>query len=86
MQNSFCESFNRRMRDALFNESLILGLDHARMRIANWADDDNRRRPHSASGYLSPEAYSAHPSAHAIGCTTPISSADRMLLHPRRTA
>ena len=30
MQNGFCESFNGRMRDELLNESLFLGLDHAR--------------------------------------------------------
>ena len=36
MQNGFCESFNGRMRDELLDESLFLGLDHARSRIANW--------------------------------------------------
>jgi transposase InsO family protein len=35
MQNGFCESFNGRMRDELLNESLFLGLDHARERIAS---------------------------------------------------
>lgn len=44
MRNGFCESFNGRMRDELLNESLFLGLDHARMKFANWADDDNQRR------------------------------------------
>jgi putative transposase len=48
MQNGFCESFNGRMRDELLNETLFLGLDHARTRIADWADDYNGRRPHSA--------------------------------------
>ena len=50
MQNGFCESFNGRMRDELFNESLFLGLDHARERIAHWIADYNLRRPHSALG------------------------------------
>jgi transposase InsO family protein len=59
MQNGFCESFNGRMRDELLNESLFLGLDHARERIASWIDDYNRRRPHSALGYLTPTAYAA---------------------------
>jgi putative transposase len=57
MQNGFCESFNGRMRDELLNESLFLDLDHARSRIANWIDDYNQRRPHSALGYLTPAAY-----------------------------
>jgi transposase InsO family protein len=60
MQNGFCESFNGRMRDELLNESLFLGLDHARARIANWVDDYNQRRPHSALGYLTPAAYAAN--------------------------
>jgi putative transposase len=57
MQNGSCESFNGRMRDKLLNESLFLDLDHARSRIANWIDDYNQRRPHSALGYLTPAAY-----------------------------
>jgi putative transposase len=60
MQNGFCESFNGRMRDELLNETLFLGLDHARTRIADWADDYNGRRPHSALGYLTPAAYAAN--------------------------
>jgi len=60
MQNGFCKSFNGRMRDELLNETLFLGLDHARTRIAEWADDYNRQRPHSALGYLTPAAYAAN--------------------------
>lgn len=60
MQNGFCESFNGRMREELFNESLFLGLDHARERIAHWITDYNLRRPHSALGYLTPAVYAAN--------------------------
>lgn len=60
MQNGFCESFNGRMRDELLNETLFFGLDHARTRITDWADDYNDRRPHSALGYLTPAAYAAN--------------------------
>ncbi len=63
MQNAFCESFNGRMRDELLNESLFLGLNHAREKITNWTDDYNWRRPHSALGYLTPAAYAANLSA-----------------------
>jgi putative transposase len=59
MQNGFSESFNGRMRDELLNESLFLGLDHAKARIAAWIDDYNQRRPHSALGYKTPAAYAA---------------------------
>lgn len=59
MQNAYCESFNGRMRDELLNESLFLGLDHARAKIVGWVDDYNRSRPHSALGYQTPAAYAA---------------------------
>ncbi len=48
------------MRDELLNESLFLGLDHARDRIAHCMVDYNQRRPHSALGYLTPAAYAAN--------------------------
>ena len=51
------------VRDELLNESLFLGLDHARTKITNWVDDYNQRRPHSALGYLTPVAYAANLSA-----------------------
>jgi putative transposase len=40
------------MRDALLNESLFLGLDHARTKTSNRVDDYNPLRPPSALGYL----------------------------------
>ena len=59
MQNAFCESFNGRMRDELLNETLFLGLRHARAKLATWASDYNTERPHSALGYLTPAAQAA---------------------------
>ena len=59
MQNGFCESFNGRMRDELLNETLFHGLKHARERIAEWVEDYNHRRPHSALGYSTPASYAA---------------------------
>lgn len=59
MQNGFCESFNGRMRDELLNESLFLGLDHARQVIGTWTEDYNTARPHSSLGYRTPAAYAA---------------------------
>jgi putative transposase len=47
----------------LLNESLFLGLDHARTKITNWVDDYNQRRPHSALGYVTPAASAANLSA-----------------------
>lgn len=59
MQNGFCESFNGRMRDELLNETLFLGLKHAREKIGAWASDYNNRRPHSSLGYKTPSQYAA---------------------------
>ena len=58
-QNGICESFNGRMRDELLNETLFLGLDHARANIVRWVADYNERRPHSSLRYLTPAAYAA---------------------------
>jgi hypothetical protein len=43
MQNGYVESFNGRMRDELLNETLFLSLPHARVEIAAWVDDYNRK-------------------------------------------
>ena len=86
MHNGSCERFNGRMRDELLNESLFLGLDHARTKITIWVDDYNSdgRIPRWATSrrQLMPPISPQHP----IVCATPTSSADRLLLLPRPTA
>jgi len=59
MQNGYIESFNGRMRDELLNESLFLGMSHARGVIAAWVIDYNTDRPHSSLGYRTPADYAA---------------------------
>jgi putative transposase len=46
-QNSFCESFNGRIRDELLNQTLFFGRDHARakMRIGSGTITANARTP-----------------------------------------
>ena len=56
-QNAFIESFNGRLRDELLNETLFISLDHAREALANWKDDYNTVRPHSAIGNVPPAVY-----------------------------
>jgi putative transposase len=85
MQNGFCESSNGRMRDELLNEIPLFGLNHARTRIAAWADDYNRRRPHSSLGYLTPAAYAAHLTGTCDLLRNP-DQLRRTLLTPRLTA
>ena len=57
MQNSFCESSNGRMRDELLNETLFLGLAHARSLITEWVTGHNQIRAHSSLGYTTPAAF-----------------------------
>ncbi|CUA99057.1 Integrase core domain [Pannonibacter indicus] len=52
MQNCFCESCNRRMRDEILNESQLLGLDLGHATIATWANDYIRRQPSPCSPTL----------------------------------
>jgi transposase InsO family protein len=60
MQNGFVESFNRRMRDELLNETLFRDLAHARDLIAAWVTDYNTERPHSALGYQTRAGFALH--------------------------
>ncbi|MET4456749.1 hypothetical protein ABIB10_006870 [Bradyrhizobium sp. RT3b] len=84
MQNGFCESFNGRMRDELLNETLFFGLDHARTRIAAWADDYNSHRPHSSLGYLTPAAYSANLTATCDRLRNPDQLRRSHVAHPAK--
>lgn len=83
MQNGFVESFNGRMRDELLNEALFFGLEHARRAIADWTEDYNTGRPHSALGYQTPAAFAAN---LATGHHAALSggSACRPVAHPAR--
>lgn len=56
-QNAFIESFNGRLRDELLNETLFASLGHARALLADWKDDYNTVRPHSAIGNMPPAVY-----------------------------
>lgn len=56
-QNAFIESFNGRLRDELLNETLFRSLGHAREALADWKDDYNSVRPHSAIGNVPPAIY-----------------------------
>lgn len=65
-QNGFVESFNSKMRDELLNETLFFSLDQARQVIAEWVDDYNTVRPHSALAYQTPAAFAAKLSATGL--------------------
>jgi putative transposase len=46
-QNAFIESFNGRLRDELFNETLFTSVAQARIALAEWRNDYNTVRPYS---------------------------------------
>lgn len=56
-QNAFIESFNGWLRDELLNETVFASLDHAREALADWKEDYNTVRPHSAIGNVPPAIY-----------------------------
>ena len=57
MENGYVESFNGRFRDECLNENWFTDLADAREKIAQWRQDYNQVRPHSALGYQSPEEF-----------------------------
>lgn len=59
VQNVFAESFIGRLRDELLNQTLSRSIRHARDLLGAWHDDDNRERPHSSLGWLTPAEYAA---------------------------
>jgi putative transposase len=65
MQNGRLESLNGKLRDEFLNVNYFRNLFDARRQAAAWRRDYNEVRPHSALGYLSPEAF-----ARAIGSAT----------------
>jgi putative transposase len=56
-QNAFIESFNGRLRDELLNETIFASLADARLALADWMEDYNTVRPHSAIGNVPPTVY-----------------------------
>ena len=58
-QNAFIESFNGRLRDECLNDTLFRSLGHARAVLADWKEDYNHVRPHSALGDATPAEMAA---------------------------
>ena len=68
--NGFVESFNGKLRDECLKENVFESLSEARRILEEWRQDYNSKRPHSALGWQSPEAYrAAHQPFHQAGNT-----------------
>ena len=59
VENAYIESFNGRLREECLNQNWFLSLAEAQATIEAWRIDYNQRRPHSALGYQTPEAFAA---------------------------
>jgi putative transposase len=66
-QNPYVESFHSRVRDELLDGEEFSCLAEARVLIADWRQDYNHRRPHSALGMQTPATFAATWTPH----TTP---------------
>ena len=82
MQNGYVESFNGKMRDELLNETLFFSLDHARKALAEWIEDYNTRRPHSALAYQTSAAFAAKLTATGLHAALTDGSAFRPVAQP----
>ena len=58
-QNPFVESFGSRVRDELLAGELFSSLAEAQVMAADWREDYNERRPHSALGMTAPARFAA---------------------------
>lgn len=65
IQNAFIESFNGKFRDECLSQHWFASLSHVRSVLANWRQDYNHHRPHSALGYLPPAVFAARYVQHA---------------------
>src|ERR1700716_4191850 len=53
-KNPYVESFGSRVRDELLGVELFSCLAEARVMVADWREDYNEHRPHSALGMKAP--------------------------------
>ncbi len=79
-QNGFVESFNGRMRDELLNETMFRSPAHARAVLADWVEDYNTQRPHSALGYQTPADFALHLITATAHHTAPLESSVRQAI------
>ncbi len=69
-ENAYVESFNSRLRRECLNRNHWTNLLEARVVIADYKDEHNRRHRHSALGYRTPAEYAAACSHthHPVAC------------------
>ena len=80
-QNPYVESFGSRVRDELLGVEQFSCLAEAQVMVADWRDDYNDHRPHSALGMTAPtrfaEAWRANQAALPVSLHSPYGLAPR---------
>jgi putative transposase len=59
VDNRYCESFNRRVRDEFLNDNWFLDIDEVIDKAAAWRIEFNAVRPHASLRYKTPNEFSA---------------------------
>jgi putative transposase len=75
-ENGYAEAFHSRLRDELLNAEEFATLAEAKVLAAEWREEYNERRPHSALGYRTPAEF-------ATACVPPGSATLRPPEHTR---
>jgi transposase InsO family protein len=60
-ENGYCESFNGKLRDELFNGEIFYSLKEAKIVVEQWREHYNTLRPHSSLGYRPPAPQTMNP-------------------------
>lgn len=59
MDNTYCESFNGRVRDEFLNENWFITIEEAAMAGEAWRIEFNEVRPHISLRYQTPKEFAA---------------------------
>ena len=82
-QNAYVESFNSRVRDELLAVEQFSCLAEAQVMVADWREDYNERRPHSALAMMAPTRFArAWAQAAEEGKVIPLTSPAKALRSP----
>jgi putative transposase len=86
-QNPYVESFGSRVRDELLGIELFSSLAEATVMVADWREDYNERRPHSALQMMAPAKFAkAWREAVAEGKVIPFTDPAKALRSPENSS
>jgi putative transposase len=59
VDNTYCESFNGRVRDEFLNENWFIDIDEVVEKANDWRTEFNEVRPHTSLRYMTPNEFAA---------------------------